>query len=120
MRIAGEVPATEASLDATDPTTGGTLAQVPVAGGQQIDAAVTAARAAFDAGPWWNDWGPSKRARCLTKLAGLVREHRKELSRIESLDVGMPRGMANKLSVGALIRNLEYYASDRGLELRGG
>ena len=51
-----------------------------MASGEQIDAAVAAARAAFDVGPWWNDWGPSKRARCLTKLAGLVREHRKELS----------------------------------------
>jgi len=111
MRIAGDAPAAERSLDATDPTTGGTLAQVPIAGSEQINAALAAARQAFDSGPWWNDWSASKRARCLIKLAGLVREHRKELSRIESLDVGMPRGMADKLSVGALIRSLEYYAS---------
>jgi aldehyde dehydrogenase (NAD+) len=111
MRIAGEVAQPSRTMDATDPTTGKTISQVPVAGPEQINAAVTAARTAFDAGPWWNEWGASRRARCLTKLAKLVREHRKELSRIESLDVGMPRGMADKLSVGALIRNLEYYAS---------
>ena len=111
MRIAGEVPEVNRSIDATDPTTGRTLSQVPVAEGAQINAAVLAAREAFDHGPWWNEWSASKRARCLSKLAGLAREHRKELSRIESLDVGMPRGMADKLSVGALIRSLEYYAS---------
>jgi acyl-CoA reductase-like NAD-dependent aldehyde dehydrogenase len=111
MRIAADIPEVESFIETTDPTTGEALARVPIAGSEQIDAAVAAARSAFDAGPWWNDWGPSKRARCLTRLAGLVREHRKDLSRIESLDVGMPRGMADKLSVGALIRSLEYYAS---------
>jgi acyl-CoA reductase-like NAD-dependent aldehyde dehydrogenase len=99
------------TLPAIDPTTGGTLTQIAVAGAAEVDAAVALARAAFDDGPWWNEWSGGKRARCLTKLAGLVREHRKDLSRVESLDVGMPRGMADKLSVGALIRSLEYYAS---------
>ncbi len=102
---------TDTTLPVIDPATGGTLTQIAITGAANIDAAVAAARHAFDSGPWWNDWTASKRARCLTKLAKLVREHRKDLSRIESLDVGMPRGMADKLSVGALIRNLEYYAS---------
>lgn len=109
--IAGIETGSDATFPAIDPSTGGTLCRLPIGGAKEVNAAVEAARRAFDDGPWWREWSPGKRARCLNKLAQLVREHRRDLSRIESLDVGMPRGMADKLSVGALIRNLEYYAS---------
>ena len=95
-------------MDAMDPTTGGTLAKVPVANKTAVDAAVQAARQAFDSGPWWNEWSAAKRSRCLTRLAGLVRENRKDLSRIESLDVGMPRGMADKLRMGRYLEFPKY------------
>lgn len=98
------------TLVSTDPTTGLPLCEFPKAGPTDVQRAVLAARKAFAEGPW-RQWGPSKRAAALSRLASLCREHEKELAYIEALDVGMPIGFAKKLSVGALIRNLEYYAT---------
>jgi len=51
--------------------------------------AVTAARAAFDEGPWPKMSG-RERARILHKAAGLVRASAEEIVRLQSLDVGKP------------------------------
>ncbi len=52
-----------------------------------VDAAVRAARAAFDSGPW--PWTPAaERGRLVEKLADKVEENREQLARLESLDTG--------------------------------
>ncbi len=113
MLVAGEaVQAADGQVsEALDPTTGQVLATVPVAGRDDVDQAVTAARRAFDAPDGWRWWSAGKRARALKKLAALCREQDRELVRIESMDTGMPRGMAKRFAVAALSKNLEYYAS---------
>jgi len=113
MLVGGQLKAADGgeTLPALDPATGIALTRFPVARKADVDEAVAAARKALDEGPWWKEWGPHKRAKCLRKLSELCKERSRELSRIESLDVGMPRGFATKFSVAALVRNLEYYAS---------
>ncbi len=51
---------------------------------EDIDAAVAAARKAFDQGPWPKMTG-AKRARVLNKFADLLEEHTEELAALETL-----------------------------------
>ncbi len=76
-----------ATLDSTDPATGATWATIPDAGAEDVDAAVRAARAAFE-DPAWRGITASERGRLLLRLADLVEEHADRLGRIESRDNG--------------------------------
>ena len=71
------------------PATGEEVGRFAVAGAQDVDAAVRAARAAFDEGPW----GKSKareRIQVLLRAAELIRANGDELSRLQVLDNGIP------------------------------
>jgi acyl-CoA reductase-like NAD-dependent aldehyde dehydrogenase len=97
-------------MECLDPATGKVLERVGIARQEDVDIAVAAARKALDSGPWIREWGAGKRARCLKKLGDICRANAKDLARIEALDVGMPRGFAQRFDVAALSKNLHYYA----------
>jgi aldehyde dehydrogenase (NAD+) len=71
------------------PATGEQVASFPIAGAADVDAAVRAARRAFDEGPW-----PKTRAveriRILRRIADLVRQHGDELLALQALDNSVP------------------------------
>jgi acyl-CoA reductase-like NAD-dependent aldehyde dehydrogenase len=72
--------------DVCEPATGQPLARAAMAGPEDVDAAVSAARAALD-----GDWGktpPTERSRLLHALADAVQASRKELAELESRNVG--------------------------------
>jgi betaine-aldehyde dehydrogenase len=75
------------SLTVLNPATEGVIAELEPAGGEETDAAVAHAKAAF---PAWRAVAPADRARLLRRLAALVEEHGEELARIESQNVGKP------------------------------
>ena len=64
-----------------------------------IDDAVAAARAAWDAG--WGTMLPSARARLLLRMADLIEERAQELAHLETLDVGMPAFLATGMIMQA-------------------
>lgn len=72
-----------------DPARGTTLADVAHATTDDVDAAVTAARAAFD-GPWART-SPAKRSRMLSRLAQLVEGQADALAELESRNNGKPK-----------------------------
>ena len=72
-----------------DPSTEQELTTVAEGDAADVDAAVRAARHAFDAGPW-TGMSPQARTRILLKIADLVEGHADELAALESFDVGMP------------------------------
>ncbi|MCZ7537604.1 MAG: aldehyde dehydrogenase family protein [Acidimicrobiia bacterium] len=109
LLIGGDLVEPRETFASLDPTTGIELSRVPAAGVDDVDAAVAAARGAFDEGDWAHD--PGRRVRTLTKLASLLKAHSEELATIESLDVGMLRPAAQRFGARAMVRNLEYYAS---------
>lgn len=74
-------------LATIDPATGTETAQVAQAGRADIDAAVAAARAAFDG---WRNTTPAGRARVLWRIAELIEANIDELAEIETLDQGKP------------------------------
>ncbi|MCW2501958.1 MAG: putative aldehyde dehydrogenase, partial [Actinomycetia bacterium] len=73
----------------THPATGEEVGAFPVAGAEDVDLAVRAARRAFDEGPW-----PRARAkdriRVLRRAADLIRENGDELLRLQALDNSIP------------------------------
>ena len=68
-----------------NPATGEVIRVVPLAGRNDIDAAVAAARAAF---PAWRDTTPLRRARILTRFRELMEQHRDELAQLASEEHG--------------------------------
>lgn len=88
------------AFDVIDPATGQVISSVQEGGSEDIEAAVQAARQAFDAGPW-RKMRPCDRGRLLLRFADLIEANREELSHIEVLDNGMPLAFANHLMTGA-------------------
>jgi aldehyde dehydrogenase (NAD+) len=60
--------------DDVSPATEATIASAPDASLADVDAAIGAARRAFDSGPWGNS-GPEDRARCLGQLGDALLKH---------------------------------------------
>ena len=96
-----------AALDVIDPATGDTLARVPDAGAEDVDAAVRAARAAFDDGPW-KDVTAQDRGRVLFALADAVRKRAAELAELETRNTGKPIVEA-EFDVADVATCFEYY-----------
>ena len=65
------------------------IAEVAEADTADVDAAVKAARAAFDSGPW-SRMDARDRGRLMNKLADLMEANLEELAALESLDNGKP------------------------------
>ena len=70
-----------------NPTTGEPLAEVPRAGAEDVEAAVLAARRAFEEGPW-PQTKPVGRARLLRALGQLIEERADDLARSQVLENG--------------------------------
>jgi aldehyde dehydrogenase (NAD+) len=76
-----------ATLETVNPFTGQAWAEIPRAGPEDVDAAVRAARAAFDDGPWRGLTG-TDRARLMRRLADLIAEHAERIAIVETTDNG--------------------------------
>jgi (Z)-2-((N-methylformamido)methylene)-5-hydroxybutyrolactone dehydrogenase len=89
MYIGGEwLPARSGqTFETVNPFTGRAWATVPAADAEDVDAAVRAARGAFDGGPWRRMTG-TERGRLLRRLAELITENAERLSIVETTDNG--------------------------------
>jgi phenylacetaldehyde dehydrogenase len=92
-----------------NPATGEVLAQVAEGDKADIDAAVRAARAAFDKGPW-RRMTPSERGKLIWKLADLIDQHLEEFAELESLDNGKPLTIARAADVPLAADLFRYMA----------
>jgi len=77
------------NFEVIEPATGERLASIPRATIDDVDRAARAAHRAFTTGPW-HTMNTRERGRVLLRLASLIRDHRDELARIESRNVGKP------------------------------
>ena len=83
-----------ATFDVVDPSTGRAFTAVPRGGAKDVDAAVAAARRAFE-DRRWTGLRPGKRAEILFKVGELIKRRTPELAQIESLDSGKPVALAS-------------------------
>ena len=98
----------ERAFDCVSPIDGKRIASLADVGARGVDAAVTAARKAFESGAW-ADMAPRARKKVMLKLAALVDQHREELALLDTLCMGMPISISNGYCVQWLINSLEWY-----------
>ncbi|MGH2383071.1 MAG: aldehyde dehydrogenase family protein, partial [Candidatus Limnocylindria bacterium] len=109
LLIDGELrdAAAGATFATFDPAHGGELAMVAQAGTDDVDAAVTAARGAFDGA--WAKTAPAKRARMLNRLAQLLDEQTDELAELESRNNGKAKWQC-VAEIKVAVATLEFFA----------
>ncbi len=73
------------TFDSVNPATGDVIAQVAACGAEDVDAAVTKAREAFEDGRW-SRLHPSDRKDVLIRLCKLMTRNARELAVLESVD----------------------------------
>jgi malonate-semialdehyde dehydrogenase (acetylating)/methylmalonate-semialdehyde dehydrogenase len=93
-------------LDVRNPATGEILAKVPLSTAEDVDAAVTAAKAAF---PAWSRTPPVARARFLFKLKALFEKHKEEIAAICTREHGKTL-TESRNDFGRGIENVEHAA----------
>lgn len=97
------------TFETVSPTTNGVIAVVPKATAANVDAAVRAAREAFDDGPWAR-MTPLDRSRLLNRVGGLLRERVEDIARIETLNCGKII-VESRADVIAAANCFEYYGN---------
>lgn len=101
-------PVKGGTFQTIDPSSEAVIANVAAATREDVDLAVSAARAAFDDGPWPRMTG-AERGEVLRKIATGIRERLHELAELEVRDNGKPLPEA-RWDVGDAAGCFEFYA----------
>jgi gamma-glutamyl-gamma-aminobutyraldehyde dehydrogenase len=104
----GDEPGGGATFKVVSPRDGRVLTEVADAGQAEVDAAVAAARRAFDRGSWPR-LAPAERGRALLRLADLIEERRADLALTVSLEMGKPIKDAYDIELRAAISTFRWY-----------
>src|ERR1700733_6393844 len=97
------------TFEVTNPATGAVIAHVAEGDKADIDAAVQAARKAFESAPWAT-MTPSDRSKIIWRIGELILKHRDELAELESLDNGKPMTIAKAADVPLAADIFQYMA----------
>jgi len=97
------------TFDCLSPIDGKLLAKVADSGAADVDAAVAAARRAFDSGVW-SGLNPRQRKAVLLRWAASIREHMDELALLETLDAGKPIADTTSVDVPGAAYCVEWFA----------
>ncbi len=89
-----------------NPATEATIAETPIQGVDEVDAAVARS---LGAGPAWRAMAPADRARLMRRFAAQVEEHGEELAQLETANVGKAIGESRD-EVGMVAEVLYFYA----------
>jgi len=100
-------PSAKETIDVHNAGNGEVMGRVPAGGEKDADAAVKAARAAFDG---WKDLGVEKRSEFLEKISSGLKARSEELARTIAQEVGMPLKLAGRIQAGLPIANFANYA----------
>ena len=104
------VPAKAGETFATlDPATGESLGEIARSGAADVDAAVAAARTAFDDGRW-SAITPMERSKTLWKIADLLEANIDELAELETLDQGKALYVGRWAEIPGAVAQFRYFA----------
>jgi aldehyde dehydrogenase (NAD+) len=109
--IDGELSASASgeTFESIDPSTGESFASVAKAGAEDVKRAATAARKAFDEGPWPRMRGRD-RAKSLLAVADGIKKHAPDLAELESRDSGGTIRKAENADIAMAISTFRFYA----------
>ncbi|MGW4089666.1 aldehyde dehydrogenase [Nocardia sp. NPDC004750] len=103
-------PATAERIQVISPATVEPVGSVPAVSRADVDAAVAAARHAFDHGPWPTT-SPKERAEVLTRAARLIEQRSADLLAALTAEVGAPQMIAMTLNQLPAVAALDAYAA---------
>jgi betaine-aldehyde dehydrogenase len=90
-----------------DPSTGEEYLEAPVSGAKDVDAAMSAAAAAF---PEWRDATPSQRSLALFRIADALEARAEDLVRVESANTGKPVAVTLAEEIPPLVDQVRFFA----------
>ncbi|MFJ8747798.1 gamma-aminobutyraldehyde dehydrogenase [Streptomyces sp. NPDC102441] len=93
--------------DVVDPATGRTVHRYELAGTDDVDAAVAAAREAF---PGWSGRTPAERSEALHRFAAVLAGQADDLAYAESLQCGKPVKLSTEFDVPGTVDNASFFA----------
>jgi len=108
MLIDGRLTEGTRTFASVNPATGDLVGYAPDATAQDAEAAVAAARLAFDTTSWATD--TALRIRCLEQLDQALRDHLEELRELTIAEVGAPRQTTHANQLEVPIEIVRYYA----------
>jgi aldehyde dehydrogenase (NAD+) len=97
------------TLDMISPSDGQAFASIARGTGGDVDAAVSAARRAFEEGAWGR-MTAVERGRLMAKLGEAILAHHEELAQLEARDCGKPMKQA-RADITAAARYFEFYGA---------
>ena len=97
------------TLDMVSPSDGMAFARIARSGTAEVDAAVRAARHAFEEGPWGR-MTAVERGRLMVKLGQKILDNFEELALLEACDTGKPMKQA-RADIAATARYFEFYGT---------
>ena len=101
-------PSTAEFLTSTSPIDGQVIAQVPASSKADMDAAISAAKAAY---PTWSTKFPSHRADLMLRLAQKIKEHLDLIAHYETLDTGTLYKFNKEGNIDMCIKTLRMFAA---------
>ncbi|WP_433249807.1 aldehyde dehydrogenase family protein [Actinomadura nitritigenes] len=108
LLIGGRLVEAERTYPSLNPATGKVIGHAPDAAPADAEAAVAAARRAFDTTAWPTD--VDLRVRCLEQLYGALVEHKEELRELTIADTGSPRIVTHGAGLDEPLEIVRYYA----------
>ncbi|MGB6205943.1 MAG: aldehyde dehydrogenase family protein [Mycobacterium sp.] len=106
--IDGRLVGTDGVFASINPATGEVIGHAPDAGLDEAEAAIAAARLAFDTTTWSTD--VSLRVRCLDQLHQALLDHADELRELTIAEVGATRALTHGAQLDEPIKIVRYYA----------
>lgn len=97
------------TFECVSPIDGRTLVRIAQCGEADVNAAVCAARRAFDTRVWCDE-SPRDRKAVLLRWAALIRAHQDELALLETLDTGKPIADTTTVDVPGAAYCIEWFA----------
>jgi len=101
-------PQTGEYIEDLEPAKNSLLALIPRSRKGDVDAAVAAARAAFDGD--WSRWSAPRRADLLDRIADSIDAKGEHLAKLESRDTGKPISLAARVDIPRAAANLRFFA----------
>jgi aldehyde dehydrogenase (NAD+) len=104
-------PSSAATIEVHSASTGEHIGSAPEAAEADVDAAVAAARRAFDDPAGWSGWEPERRAAALERLASELQARADEIGRRVSAQNGMPIALSPTIEGLTPVGTLRYMVS---------
>jgi aldehyde dehydrogenase (NAD+) len=108
LLIDGRLVTADKTFASINPATGAVLGHAPDAGVAEAEAAIAAARRAFDTTDWATD--VELRLRCLDQLHQALRDHAEELRELTIAEVGATRALTKGAQLDEPINIVRFYA----------